>query len=75
MGYIYVGPQFRDSKLRTYHFYREIPSEYADNAIYSRLFVAPGDLEKARDQLKVTGSLLHTLYKRAVKLHSQKKEG
>lgn len=75
MGYVYVGPQFRDSPLRSFHFYREIPEPYASNPIYVRLFVQPSDLDKARVQVSTTGTLLNTCYKRAVLLHKNQKEG
>ena len=74
MGYVYVGPQFRDRPLRRFHFYREIPAECAKDPVFRRLFVAPEELDKAQAQIAVQGTLLHTLYQRAIKLHNAKGE-
>lgn len=74
MGYIYVGPQFRDCVLRQYRYYKEIPDQYRDDPIYRNLFVAPDSLNEAGRQLARKGSRLRTFYDRAVKMHN-KKEG
>ena len=72
MGYIYVGPQFRSSALRAYHFYREIPKPYADHPVYRHLFVPPEKLDEAKQRVAKKGDPLHTFYQKAIKAHKKK---
>lgn len=74
-GVIYIGPQFRDSVLRTYKFYPEgTPEEYREDEIYKHLFVTAKELPKAKQALRRQGSALSVFFKAAIEQH-MKKEG
>lgn len=73
---IYVGPGFRDSRLNTYMIFADgIPAEYREDPVYRHLFVTPGKVNEARELVKKKGSLLNTMFQKAISEHENKKGG
>lgn len=70
---IYVGPGFRDMDLNTYGIFADgVPSQYV-GTVFEKLFVPPEQLQKARREIAVKGTLLHTLYQRAREEHKKRR--
>lgn len=73
---VYVGPGFRDSRLNTYSIFSDgIPDEYKNHPTYKHLFVRAEELDEARKLVQVKGSMLHTMFQRAIEEHDEKKGG
>lgn len=68
---IYVGPAFKDSYLKRMMVFKEVPAEYADHPVYRHLFVKPVEVSKVMEDLKYEGTLIYTMYQRAVNLHKK----
>jgi hypothetical protein len=68
---IYVGPAFKDSYLKRMMVFKEMPAEYADDPVYRHLFVRPAEVSKAMEDLTKEGSLMYTMYQRALNLHKK----
>jgi hypothetical protein len=70
---VYVGPAFRDSFLSSFKVFRDgIPAEFAEDPIYSHLFVPIAGLNQAMVDVKNKGTLLHTFFTKAVAAHNKK---
>ena len=69
--YVYMGPSFKDSYLKRMMIFKEIPEEYKDDPVYKHLFVKPLEVSRAMDELKKEGTLMHTMYQRAINLHKK----
>ena len=73
---MYVGPGFRDSMLSTYAIFADgIPDEYKNHPTYKHLFVAPENLNDARELIRKKGSVLNIMFRAAVAEHEKQKGG
>lgn len=72
---IYVGPGFRDMDLQTYGIFAEgMPEKYRDT-IYATLFVTPQELNSARKEIAIKGTMLNVCYQKAVEAHKKISKG
>ena len=71
---VYVGPPIKGTILHSTFtiFLDGIPKEYRDHPTFKHLFVPPGRLDQARQEIGKTGSLRSIHYKRAVEETSKK---
>lgn len=67
---IFVGPSFKDSRLKHGMIFRGMPRE-GDTDILKHLFVPPSRLQTALIEVKTKGTALHTLYQQAVRFHKE----
>lgn len=70
---VYVGPKFKDSRLKPFMVFTEgAPEPESKDPIFMHLFVPLEKLNQAIEDLGSKGTQLNTFYELAVKAHEEK---